>query len=148
MNRKRALLLIAIILLVGRFCWVITRGNVVWQVHRHYPNAEVYLYPLNTPAPSWGDLMRLTGVRFIARNEQVGIRVSDQTVNLDHFRGLKLNSITLLRCRVSDIRVLLERRPAVALQDCDVSALPPDQARFLKPIESFPDSLYLSSTVD
>lgn len=148
MNRKRALLLVAVILLLGRFYWVITRGNVVWQVHRHYPNAEVYLYPLNTPDPSWGELMRLTGVRFIARNEQVGIRVSDQTVNLDHFRGLKLNSITLLRCRVSDISVIIERWPAAAFTQCNLSGLPPNQARLLKPIAPYPDTYYLSGPLD
>ena len=139
MKPKKAILITIALLLVGSFGWLITRGNVIWRVHQNYPTATVAFAPVNSPDLAWGDFIRIFGIRFRSGSESISIRISDTTVDLNDFRGMSISYLTLTRCRVADIRaVLSEGHPDVAFDDCDLSAVPPDQLRFLGTIESQP----------
>ena len=85
MKPKKAILIAVALLPVVSFCWLITRGNVVWRVHHRYPTARVAFTPVNSPDPAWGDLVRLLGIRFYSGGESISIQLSDQTVDLETF---------------------------------------------------------------
>lgn len=77
MNPRRAILLAIVLVFGTSFGWLITWGNAVWRVHRHYPHAKVYLNPLNSPDPTLGDLIRPLGIDFCGRREFVRIAVTN-----------------------------------------------------------------------
>jgi hypothetical protein len=136
---KKAALLLIPLLPVASFCWLITRGNAVWRVHHHYPTATVSFAPVNSPDPARSDLVRLLGFRFYSGQDRIGIDLSDATVDLNDFRGMSITYMTFTRCRLSDIRpVLSEYHPLVIFDDCDLSAVPPDQLRFLYSTDDAP----------
>ena len=140
MKPKKAILLAVAVLFVASFLLLITRGNVIWRVHHYFPTATVRYSPVNSPDASWGDLVRLLGIRFYSGGESISIDISDQTVDFTHFRAMTISYMQLTRCRVSDIRLLLsEYHPYVTFEDCDLSSVPADQLKFLGTTSGHPN---------
>jgi hypothetical protein len=139
MKPKKAIALAIVVLLGVSFLWLVTRGNVVWRVHHHYPTAVVRPAPVNSPDLHWGDFVRLLGIRFRAGSEYISIRISDQTVDLDDFRGMSISFLTLTRCRLSDLRPILSKYHGdIALEDCDLSGVPADQLEYYRERRPYP----------
>lgn len=126
---------IALAVLLAAFCYVITRGNVRWRVHQHYPQAQVELRSEGTPEPSLdGLILRSFGFRYLSPFEPVGITITgaQEPVDFDHFRGMIITYLTVRNSTIDDLRPLLtEYRPEVSIFHCDLTMLPEDQRAFL-----------------
>ena len=86
--RKTALCLVA---LLGIALYTATRGNVIWRVHQHYPNAQIDLRAEGNPESSFGGVFcRAFGMRYFSPFETVGIWITDHPTSIDfkHFRGM------------------------------------------------------------
>ena len=143
MKRGTVILIICVLLLAASFGWRITWGNAVWRVHRNYPAAQVDFSPQYSPDASWGDLVRLLGIRYYSSHEPISITLSDAAVNFDDFRGMLITKMCLTRCRVTDLRPILKLHPASSFTHCDLSALPPDQMSRLWELELYPGTFHL-----
>lgn len=145
MKPKKVVLLAAATVLVASFSWLVTRGNVLWRIQHYYPTATVRYAPINSPNVHWADFIRLLGISFRAGSEHISIAISDQTVDLTHFRSMSISFLTLTRCRISDIRPLLSKYHGdVSLNDCDLSAVPPDQLQFYRERRPYPGVIGLN----
>lgn len=78
-------------------------------------------------------LIRVVVPSYFERTEDIGIELSDHPTPIDFtpFASFRLHSVHLRRCTVSDMRALATMGAFVTLDDCDLSALPPDQRGLL-----------------
>ena len=127
--------IVASVAVVATLSYVITRGNVLWRVHQHYPQAQVELRSEGTPESSLdGFLLRSFGFRYLSPFEPVSITITgaSEPVDFDHFRGMIITYLTVRNSTIDDLRPLLtEYKPQVSMLNCDLSGLPAEQRGFL-----------------
>lgn len=137
---QRVLSLVAVLLgFLGLGIGYLSFGGAGWQIRRHFPDAELFFDPLNSPDPSFPFFVRILFPRYVHRSEPVGFRLADypDPVDLSHLAGLRLHTVLLTRCRITDLRSIesSELHPYIHFINCDFSQLPHDQRHLIRPYD-------------
>jgi hypothetical protein len=138
--KRWVLSFVAVILVVIAVCAAyLTFGGAGWQIRRHFPNAEVFFGQLNSPDPTFTFFARILFPRYVHPLEPVGIRLADHPhpVDLSRLAGLRLHTVWLTRCKITDLRTTESAglHPFVHFTDCDVPQLPPDRRHLIRPYD-------------
>ena len=134
----RKVIVAALVFLVLATAYLLTRGNAVWRIRSHYPNSEFSLAGDRTRDISLsgtiGGIIRGVGLDYYGGGEPVQILVTnaEEPIDLDHFKGITIEKLRFVNCTLTDIRLVMGTyRPWTTFENCDLSAVPATQMKYL-----------------
>lgn len=109
-----------------------------WRRRSHYPNSEFSLAGDRVRDISLsgtiGSIVRGAGIDYYGGGEpvQILITTAEMPIDLEHFKGITVEKFTFVNCALSDIRLVMgTSRPWATFKNCDLSAVPANQMKYL-----------------
>lgn len=134
----RKVILAVLVVLVFSAGYILTRGNAVWRIRSHYPDSELSLAGDRVRdisiSGAIGSLIRGSGLDYYGGGEPVQIPVKDteEPIDLEDFKGIKIEKLTFVNCTLRDVRFVMGNyRPWTTYTNCDLSAVPATQMKYL-----------------